>query len=304
MSEQLSAKIRKLRFLDLEDISFDELLDMVCELVCQASGVTNIQSASTVVCNLRKGERLFRAHFKHTDASQTLSNTPTYLKSIWAPPQSLVKGYQRCNAPNSPMFYAATCPERALREYRVSKGDILFLSEWEVMEDMTMTIVSAGVPEPLNSTHELLFDFFADKFIQRIHETFSFEYKLTAAITQVLLEIKRKNEPLAGICYPSVVSKKRGDNFAILPSFQKLLKPVKVEKISVVEESPSEYGWAKLESVSSFVNERINWRSFEQRIIAPNNILIVERASDDVGNYIKLENGAVYRSFIADHHTL
>ncbi|MEZ9395811.1 RES family NAD+ phosphorylase [Vibrio splendidus] len=304
MSKQLSTKIRKLRLLDLETVSYEELIGMVRELVCLASGVENIKSASTVVCSLRKGERLFRAHFKHTDERQTLSKTPTYLKSILAPPASLVEGYQRCNAPNKPMFYAATCPERALRECRVSKGDILFLSEWEVTADMTTTVVSAGVPDPLTSSHELLFNFFADKFIQRVHDTFSFEYKLTAAITQVLLEIKRKDEALTGICYPSVVSKKRGDNFAILPSFQALLKPVKVEKISIVEESPSEYGWVTLESVSSFVNQRINWRSFEQKIIAPSNIPIVEQSSDDIGHYVKLANGALYRSSIASEHVL
>ena len=37
MSKQLSTKIRKLRLLDLETVSYEELLGMVRELVCLAS---------------------------------------------------------------------------------------------------------------------------------------------------------------------------------------------------------------------------------------------------------------------------
>lgn len=304
MNQELSSKIRKLRMLDLEDALYTDLLDKVRELMLLASSVDQIQSASTVVCSLGKGERLYRAHFKHTDERDTLQNTPTYLNSILAPPPHLVTGYQRCNSPENPMFYAATCPERALREYRSSQGDILFLSEWEVTQDMTVTIVSAGVPESLTKSHELLFNFFADKFIQRVHETFSFEYKLTSAITQVLLEVQRQDDILTGICYPSVVSKKRGDNFALMPEFQKNLKPVKVDKIKVIEETSSEYGWATLESVTNFINQRVNWSSFEQKIFAPKNIPIIERSKDEISHYVKLTNGQILRSYITEQRHL
>lgn len=299
MNKIINEKINKLRLLDLENVEYDFIVEKVSELVILASQAKALHEATTVACTLKKGERLFRAHFKHNkDDKLTREKTPTYVSSILAPQKKLVKGFQRCNPPQSPMFYASTCIERSLRECRANTGDFLFLSEWEVIEDLNITSVTTNIPDKLLHSHSILFNFFADKFIQRIHHTFSYEYKLTAAITQVLLGVKKKNSSLAGISYPSVVSKKRGENFALLPEFQSKLKLVKTQKVEIAKTTPLEYVWVEIESTTNFYNNRINWRTFEQSIIFPKNIPILEKGQDKVGHYIKLVDGQILRGSI------
>jgi hypothetical protein len=302
--EQFQNRINELRTYDLEDANYSELLAQVRKLLSLASKVGSHKQLATAVCSLKKGERLYRAHFKHNDHNDTLDNTPTYIDSVLAPPAKFVKGFQRCNPPAKPMFYAATCPERSLRECRAETGDILFLSEWEVQEDLIMTVANPAISHQVSQEHSILFNFFADKFIQRVHDTFSFEYKLTSAITEVLIDINQKGSDISGICYPSVVSKKRGDNFALVPKAQNSLKLVKVEKIEILETTSTDYAWKSTEHTKNFTRNRINWGRFEQSVILPRNIPVLGESKDEIGWHLKLADGQIVRPAIFEERSL
>src|SRR5690606_26047269 len=58
------------------------------------------------------------------------NHKPQKISDLQAPPIQNVLGYQRCNPPGIPMFYAASRRIVALQETRVKKGQIVYLSQW------------------------------------------------------------------------------------------------------------------------------------------------------------------------------
>ncbi len=120
---------------------------------------------------------------------------PKDISEIAAPPPHCVTGFQRCNPPGIPMFYASNRRIGALLETGVKAGDRVYLSQWSISQPFPLSIILHTTGTNLNSKvdsslsgpqSEIIVPFLDRIFTTRIHSDFSDEYKLTAAIAQIL----------------------------------------------------------------------------------------------------------------------
>ncbi|MEZ9198024.1 RES family NAD+ phosphorylase [Shewanella sp. 10N.286.54.B9] len=241
--QRLLEKIQELRVLDLYNIKYCDLKNKVESIFLPALGST------TQSVLIKRGEIMYRVHtFK-----------PEVMNHLYAPPTEKVIGFQRCNYPGYPMWYVSTCLERSLRECRTKAGDIVFVSKWEVKEDFLISDISGDLTSNYSNEVAIVYGFFADKFIQRVESTFSYEYKMTAAISDVLLNSWKRTPPSWGIRFPSVQSVARGENLALLPESISMFDFKCVEAIEVVDETRSVYSYKIIESLNNLSDDKFLW---------------------------------------------
>ena len=217
--DEMRMIIRDLNRMDLDRAEFDEITERIQRLI--------IGFATPVVAISVPSElRLYRARKNPREGK------PDKVDQLGAPRPEFVTSYQRCNKPGSPMFYCSKLPGAVLLELDVHLGDVIYISQWSVERPF---IFNAGFTDPdrLKSTRpnqDTIATFFETKFCQPIHETYSNQYKITAAITQVLtsgningLEEQSHHfraaapDGIGGIAYSSVADVGRPLNLAIRP---------------------------------------------------------------------------------------
>ncbi|TDY22576.1 RES domain-containing protein [Paraburkholderia sp. BL6665CI2N2] len=137
------------------------------------------------------------------------------------PPKMLVRNFQRCNKPESPMFYCSVDPYAILLEIGVTSGDKVYVSKWSMIKEFWINrIAPRSDMEIENAVRDTVLTFFETKFAQPIHETYSSQYKITAAITEKLTSggiVNGGNKSLGGLTYPSVAHPGRSENLAVRP---------------------------------------------------------------------------------------
>lgn len=161
---------------------------------------------------------------------------PTRVVELQAPSPELVTGYQRCNPPRVPMFYAASQRKGALVEARVEAGEVVYLSQWIGRDRIPVNRIfdsdetQIGPGHSLSTIHgpndDIILAYFDTLFTKRIHSTFSDDYKFTAAIAQQLTTKFPYNElhdihndGFVALKYPSVLGTDTFHNTAMHASF-------------------------------------------------------------------------------------
>lgn len=141
---------------------------------------------------------------------------PAHLRELGPPPAEIIADYQRCNQPGQPMFYTASRRITALRESRIARGDMVYLSQWIGKEGVAVN-KSLYETEEMPSGHEwssrsqAVYAHIEALFTRRIHEDFSEDYKFTSAATSAMMqkfphgEHGIKEDGLVGLRYPSVL---------------------------------------------------------------------------------------------------
>jgi len=193
----------------------------------------------------------------------THKNKPVDVKLLGYPPKELVTNFQRCNPPNSPMFYCSVDPAVVCSELGMQPHEKLYLSKWSIAEKFFCARISPNDDEYENSPeNELIFGFFETKFLQPIHETYSSQYKITSAICEVLTtgNINGDLRTNGGLTYPSVAHSSRSENLAIQPHVvDRCLRLDWVEELSIEAVSDNGISYKITDSSTSFENGLIAW---------------------------------------------
>lgn len=106
---------------------------------------------------------------------------PTKINELGAPPAMVVTGFQRCNPPGIPMFYAASRRIGALIEARVQTGDVVYLSQWIAKDHLPTNKIfdneqdhllneSSNISTIRGRNDDLVVAYFDTQFTKRIHE--------------------------------------------------------------------------------------------------------------------------------------
>ncbi|MQB43035.1 RES family NAD+ phosphorylase [Rhizobium sp. ICMP 5592] len=175
---------------------------------------------SIVVGTAGGGELFYRVR-------KTGGEKPRFISELQAPPAKYVTGFQRCNPPGVPMFYAASRRIGALIESRVTVGETVYLSEWIGRDNIPVNRIFDGEYQSTLSgdNDDLIITYLDTQFTRRIHETFADDYKFTAAIAQ---QLTSKFEPghhniaedgYVALKYPSVLDLELSHNTAMPASF-------------------------------------------------------------------------------------
>ncbi len=220
---KLRAVIQELNRVNLDVVAMDHL---VSRFWAASRGTTAPIGGSAA-------ELYFRARKCNT--------RPTSAAELGAPPADKVVGFQRCNPPNQPMFYAASKRITALLESRVQAGDIVYLSHWVGAEAMRVNRILHSPLLDDTPLNHMFYAFIETIFSKRIHADFSTDYKLTAAATKVFTTEVRSSEDSTteqtgkvGLAYPSVANKFDGYNTVFHADVaQRLLRCLHVTELRI-----------------------------------------------------------------------
>lgn len=214
----------------------------------------------------------FHAQAFTVEANQALyrgmvyDDKPLHVSFLGAPPAEKVTSFQRCNKPHFPMFYCSVDPGVVLSEINVNVADKVYMSKWRVVStDFLLTNVVPDLPEEVwYPALEVLYTFVETKFAQPIHETFSDQYKVTVAITEVLasrnINGNSNGRGIGGVFYPSVAHPSRAENVALYPDIaDQFLTLDYVEEIEIVRCEKSEIHIRYTNISTEFAEGRIHW---------------------------------------------
>lgn len=258
MSSKLSIhlELKKLNRIDMERADYNSIKRIV-------STITDGMHAK--VGTTSPAELFFRGRLNP-------DSKPTNVKELGAPPADAVVGFQRCNAPGQPMFYAASKRITAILECGAEAGDRLFLSQWISKDKIPVnrTIYDEFDPDDVFSVDEkdkILHSYFDTMFTRRIHKTFSNDYKITSAISELLTskfkaEDQRKigSDGFVSLKYPSVADIGNGHNTVFHPSFaRERLELLHVMELLIEERSGRGVTLSVKDTARSFPNGEIEW---------------------------------------------
>jgi len=113
------------------------------------------------------------------------------IEQISAPPNSAVVNYQRCNPPGESRFYAASTRMAAIKESRCEVGETIYIGQWINKENYPVSAILSTNENAFNfdskNNEDMLYTYFDALFTRRIHSTFSSDYKLTSALSEILM---------------------------------------------------------------------------------------------------------------------
>jgi RES domain-containing protein len=262
-SIEIRDRIRWLNRIDISNTDFDLLFKKVGKLTTgfTAAGEWCVSS-----------ESLFRARVNP-------KCRPTTLTELMAPPPRFVLGYQRCNPPGLPMFYAASRRMTALLECDASRGDIIYLSQWAVANDAPMNAAIHPLMEhklPQTPLQLYVQSYMETIFTRRVDKSFSDDYKLTAALSQHLttgflpdpLSGVREDRTV-GLRYPSIVDIENSYNTVFHDQFSKdRLRPLHVMEMRILNVEGKKISYDVLDNAIDFSNGEICWMNDPNKVPA------------------------------------
>lgn len=214
--------------------------------------------------------------------SRVTTHKPLKITELQAPPVHVVDGYQRCNPPRIPMFYAASRRIGALLETRVIAGDTVYLSQWIGRNRIPVNRIfdseenqKINGQATLRGPHEdLLLTYFDTQFTRRIHESFADDYKVTAAIAQQLTTNFTANDEHdihvdghVALKYPSVFGLDAWHNTAMHADFaNERLDLLHVMELRVIACSEDSIQVEVLDTATNFEDGMIHWSSDPSRV--------------------------------------
>jgi hypothetical protein len=213
---------------------------------------------------IAKNKSLFRVR-KHP--SNRRREKLTSVSEIY-PSDAVATRRNRANREGNPMFYFSTSQGTALREARASAGDTCTILECRSQSGLSPllipvgihesarkqdVVIGGGLPEPLarlrshiapdDEFHKylLIHKFVREQFLRRVDGERGYEYNLSIAIAEILLQLETSEFPIDGLAYPSIAAEEIGANLAILPSaFRRIYKPVACEWIIISNTLPNQ----------------------------------------------------------------
>ncbi|MBE9197488.1 RES family NAD+ phosphorylase, partial [Synechocystis sp. LEGE 06083] len=224
----------------------------------------------TVVGMAGGGELFYRVR-------RTKGSKPTLVSELQAPPEKFVTGYQRCNPPGTPMFYAASRRIGALVEARVEPGEIVYLSEWigrnripvnRIFENEENQIVPFVEMSTIHGPNQdIILAHLDTMFTKRIHSTFGDDYKFTAAIAQQLTTKFPENEEhdvhedgYVALKYPSVLNRENTHNTAMHASFaSERLELLHVMELRVNSNDEDDFSIEVIDTAVNILGDKFEW---------------------------------------------
>ena len=271
---------------------------------------------------LEPGQKIFRA-VKWEEKQSTVS----WLRH---PPADKVVRYGRVNRPGQSMFYGSIAWNAPLFELRLKAGEHFALSRWRVNEKLLVNNVgftekvfrrlqsdrdSAPVWERRNEATETpvnkaLHKFFSEEFAREVPEGRETEYKISAAISEILLHDVHEDARIedisdmrmAGLIYPALAMLGHSDNLVLKPDIvEKCLQLEQVEFMRVdsmdVDGKFVTYHNTHLDFADTFKsNGSIEWKGRPPRwdiVIPPGGMVRITSENgrqiyrDEVGNIIE-----------------
>ena len=254
-TSELRRTIQHLNRLDVDQVEFHEIESL---LRAASKGVLAplYRGAST--------ELYFRARVHNGEPFTKLSD-------FGAPPPELVRGFQRCNPPGVPMFYVASKRINAILECDSQPGDIVYLGQWLCKEPPPVNTALSTLAHPISSQatalDEMFYTYIDTIFTRPIHETFSNQYKLTAAAAHVLTTRFMPHEAndvradgTVGLRYSSVVNISSGYNTAFHTNFAKeRLELFHVMKLRILSRSGKQLRIEVLDNALEHLDGKVLW---------------------------------------------
>jgi RES domain. len=246
--------IKQLNRVDCDRVDFNYIKDMMAKLT---NGLTMVLQNQGGVDSMYRVRRF--APIKVSNVSE-----------VFSPPSSAVINYQRCNSPGEPKFYAASTRMAAIKESRAEVGEIVYLGQWINHGSYPVNVVLTSQVTQHDFVYEevekVLYPYFDALFTRRIHNTFSNDYKLTAALAQQLMtgvstEIKGVGKDgLVALKYPSVANLGSNvHNTVMHPEFasarMQLMHLIEAEVICVDERISLKV----MDTATNFRDGIINW---------------------------------------------
>lgn len=197
------------------------------------------------------------------------SHKPEQVGLLGYPPADKVTGFQRCNIPAKPMFYASADSAAIFAEISAKPGDKIYLSKWVVDTEFIAFRIPPDTSDDVLSdpVFSRLETFFETRFSQPIHRVFSDQYKITAAISEKLSTGAviwdngiTDGRPFGAVIYPSVAHPSRSDNIAIQPNVARdCLRLQDVREIKVIENLDNSWVTQWTDFCADFSQEKIHW---------------------------------------------
>ncbi|WP_373413675.1 RES family NAD+ phosphorylase [Ensifer aridi] len=260
---EIRQEIKKLNRLDPKLASYSAIVSTYQKLT---------DGFVTVAGKAGAGELFYRVR-------RTGGSKPTRTAELQAPPANLVTGYQRCNPPGVPMFYAASRRIGALAEARVEAGELIYLSQWigrtpiplnRIFDSEENQVVSGVDMSTVHGPNDdILLAYLDTQFTKRIHSTFADDYKFTAAIAQQLTTNFTPDEfhdiredGCVALKYPSVWGLERFHNTAMHASFaSERLELLHVMELKILSVEDVEISVEVMDTAVEFNSGEIIWSS-------------------------------------------
>jgi hypothetical protein len=260
-SIEIRNRIKWLNRIDPSDTDFDLLLKTFDKLTTGFKAAVDWCVSS---------ESLFRARVNP-------KCRPTTLTELMAPPPGLVQGYQRCNPPGLPMFYAASRRMTALLECGASCGDIIYLSQWAAESKAPVNAAIHPLREynlPQTPLQLHVQSYIETIFTRRVDKNFSDDYKLTAALSQILTKgfhpdplTNVREDRIVGLRYPSIVDIENSYNTVFHDQFSRnRLRPLHVMEMRILNVEGKKISYEVLDNVLDFSNGEICWMNDPNKV--------------------------------------
>lgn len=268
--------VRSLKSLDLQQTDFEYLKELLLPLV-------HAYSVPSTFTNVH--EPLYRA--------VRLPRKQTMISELGCPPIECVN-FGRANLPGNPVFYASAGCHSTIMELKPNQGDRFAISKWRTKTNLALLCVGYA-PEAFkggdgfkrleslpwvkqwseDSTtnkigNQLVHSFISHEFTKRVHEREPWKYKISAALTQSLLNAYSfgiGGAPaieIAGIAYPSAPNEGNADNVALRHSIAaKHLEFVHVQYVEISQKIDGpQYSMLGLDFADSVsVDGKIEWQN-------------------------------------------
>jgi len=250
--DEIAAAISELNRLDCEHVEFDDIVEKVRFLFDGLALEANV---------IEPGTKLYRG--------RQMDSAPKHIRELYYPPPEYVNGFQRCNRPGKPLFYASGNMATLLSEIKTKVGSTVYISEWVTTAQLFCFYFPFRQPQK-NITGARVQTFVENRFSQPIHETFSSQYKITAAISSLIVgedigfaDSAENGPKLGGLIYPSVAHPARSENVALVPqAADNSLKLLSVTSFKIVSVENHEYKFEELDFCSNFSYDIINWKGY------------------------------------------
>lgn len=202
---------------------------------------------------------------------------PLCISEFQAPPPQLITGYQRCNPPGTPMFYAASRRVGALIEARVQEGETVYISQWIGRNQIPVNRIfdtdeNQFVPGVERATihgpnDDVILAHLDTLFTRPVPESFSDIYKFTAAIAQQLTSNFPPNDfedvhddGYVALKYPSVWGASDFHNTAMHASFaSERLELLHVMELRVLSVGAADVSVEVLDTAIDFEEGEVRW---------------------------------------------
>jgi hypothetical protein len=234
--DSIEQQIRNLNVCDKQSVSINVFKQQLSQLIQGYSCIT-ISIDAPYIFRARKTnpERLF-----------------SQVTELWYPPADKILRYGRLNNIGSSLFYSADTEDTALYEMRPQVGDLYTILRCRLKDPGIIPhVMELGIAErssqydhPLRHSilentvagREFLRDegniksnlairtFLAKEFTRIVEPGNEFEYKITIALAEILMDSDR----IDGVCYPSIATK-TGSNLT--------LKPTSVDRLYEADDS-------------------------------------------------------------------